>query len=79
METNAYLGVFEDIIRQRQHALMDRIMKLYEIEDSENAQIRTWINQGCIMEKASTIKHIIPGRLARDAPHDDRPNAHPHS
>ena len=56
MNSTAYQGLIESHIRQRQLALWNAIIKMYEIEDSVNTRVHKWIEEGTVSEKASTAK-----------------------
>jgi len=48
------LNTLEVMIRKRQHALWLNIVKLFEVEDSLNTQVQTWIREGTISDHAYT-------------------------
>ncbi len=73
MNTTAYQGLIESHIRQRQLAIWNKIIQLYEIEDPVNAQVHKWIEEGTVSEKASTAKGT---KCA--VPRDDRPTVPPY-
>jgi len=70
MDMNAYLGVIEDILRDRQHAIVDRIIQLYEIDDATHTQLRKMIQYRTLLDNASTTK-VKAVRIKSDALHDD--------
>ena len=47
----------DTFIKQRQLALWADIVRVYEIDPSQNSQVRKWILQGTLTDKAALIKH----------------------
>lgn len=66
MDTHAYQGLLQDHNRQRQYALWNKIIKLYEVEDSLNAQVHKWIEEGIVSEKARSKKTVLKSVVLRD-------------
>jgi hypothetical protein len=75
MNRNAYQGLIEAHIRQRQLTLWNTITKLYEVEDSLNAQVHKWIEEGIVTEKVNA--KIIGKGIKYAVPHDDTPTVLP--
>ena len=46
------LNILEVMIRKRQHALWLKIVKEFEVENSLNTQVQTWIREGVVAERA---------------------------
>jgi hypothetical protein len=65
MDTHAYQGLLQDHTRQRQLALWNTITKLYVVEDSLNAQLHKWIEDGTLSEKVRT-KKVLRSAFLRD-------------
>ena len=42
-------------IKQRRLELWNQVTKLYEVEDSLNTKVRTWIMEGTFSEKATQM------------------------
>jgi hypothetical protein len=75
MNSNAYQGLIESHIRQRQLAIWNKIIQMYEIEDSLNTQVHKWIEEGTVSEKATKLT----GKGIKSAVlRDDMPTAHPY-
>ena len=47
----------DTLIKQRQLDLWAKIVRVYEIDHSQNSQVRKWILQGILTEKATLVKH----------------------
>ena len=47
----------DTLIKQRQLDLWAKIVRVYEIDPSQNSQVRKWIVQGTLTDKAALIKH----------------------
>ncbi len=46
------LNILEVMIRKRHHALWLKIVKEFEVENSLNTQVQTWIREGVVAERA---------------------------
>jgi len=66
MNTQAYQGVIQDHMRQRQMSLWNTITKLYEVENSLNTQVHTWIEEGTFAEKVRSRRSETKPAVLRD-------------
>ncbi len=76
MNSVAYQGLIESHIRQRQLTIWNKIIQLYEIEDSVNTQVHKWIEEGTVSEKVGTLTAKKGTKCA--VLRDDTPTAHPY-
>ena len=49
---NKALNTLTVLIRKRQLELWRKIVKEFEVDDSLNTQVQTWIREGCVPERA---------------------------
>ena len=53
---NDSLKLLEALIQQRHLTLWSMVVRMYEVEPSMNSQVRKWILQGKLSEKASKCR-----------------------
>lgn len=54
-----YKSLLHMYMKQRHLELWNQVTKLYEIEDSLNAKVHTWIMEGTVSEKSRQVSKPV--------------------